>query len=416
MATTYTANAHLALQATGEDSGTWGSNLNADVFTIIDGVFGNVQTISLSSTNVTLTTSQTQVATIKLTGVLTANVTVFFPAIGRTFIVQNSTTGAFSVTLAITGTPGATALSPQGSIQNFTMDSANVYAVSGAPLAPNSVTNNNLAVMAAGTVKGNSGSSSSSPGDLTGAAVRALSGIAPKGYLFGLTLSNDAGTPDTIIDIAAGEAASSNTGPTLISIGNFTKKLNTPWTSGTGNGGLATGSSFPSDGTLHVYVIGGPSVGGDVLADNSATSPTLPSGYTLYRRIGSLVVRSSAIRTFLQTGDDFYWTDPIVNFSGTYSTPTLVTLTIPPGIRVLAYLNVSSQSTTNNSSIGIGDGTNSNIVVNVSQGTGGSSGGSGGGPVQQYSNTGAQVYVQTSGSGPTGSVTTLGWRDTRGRY
>jgi len=137
MPTTYSTNAHLALQATGEDSGTWGDNLNADVFTIIDGILGNVQTVSLASTDVTLTTSQTQVATIKLTGTLTANVNLIFPAIGRVFFVQNATTGAFNVTLKIAGS-GATAIAPPNNLsgQFFVLDGTNVYAdFGGAPVA-----------------------------------------------------------------------------------------------------------------------------------------------------------------------------------------------------------------------------------------------------------------------------------------
>lgn len=129
MPTTFTTNTNLALQATGEDSGTWGSNLNSEVFTIIDGVFGNVQTVSLSNVDVTLTTTQTQVATIKLTGTLTANVNLIFPAIGRVFFVQNSTTGAFTVTLKITG-GSATAVAPPNNLagQFFILDGTNVFA------------------------------------------------------------------------------------------------------------------------------------------------------------------------------------------------------------------------------------------------------------------------------------------------
>lgn len=136
MASTLTTNTSLNLQATGDNPGTWSAVLNAQVFQIIDNVLGNVQTISLSASNFTLNTAQTQVATIKLTGVLTANVTVFFPAIGRVYFVQNACTGAFTVTLAITGTPGATALVPPNSLsgQLFVLDGTNVYAdFGGAP-------------------------------------------------------------------------------------------------------------------------------------------------------------------------------------------------------------------------------------------------------------------------------------------
>lgn len=279
---------------------------------------------------------------------------------------------------------------------------------------PNSVSNAMLAQAPAYTLKGNNTAASANEADLTSPQVRALPGITLSGYLFGLTLSNDATTAATVLDIAAGEAASSNAGPTILTLASaFTKKINTAWASGTGNGALDTGSFANT--TYHIFVIGGPTVTTDVLASASASSPTMPTGYTLFRRIGSVVVQSSSILAFLQTDADFYWVNAASDFSGSHSTATLIPLTIPSGVRVLAYLNINSSSTTNNSSISIGDGTNSNIAVSVSQGTGGASGGSGSAPVQQYSNTSAQVYVLTSGATPTGNVTTLGWRDARGR-
>lgn len=174
MSTTYTTNTHLALQATGEDSGTWGDNLNANVFTILDNVLGGAQTISLSSTDVTLTTTQTQNNFILLTGILTANVHLFFPAIGRTFAIVNNTTGDFTVTLAITGAPGAVAVIPQGDLQNFVMDATNVYAITGGAPASGSITNSQLVNMAANTIKGNNAGTAGSPSDLTGVQTTAL--------------------------------------------------------------------------------------------------------------------------------------------------------------------------------------------------------------------------------------------------
>lgn len=173
MASTYTENLHLELQATGDNSGTWGSELNSAVFTILDNVLGNVQTISLSGTDVTLTISQTQVATIKLTGVLTANVSVIFPAIGRVFFVQNATTGNFTVTLKIAG-GGATTVVPQTTNlgQIFVLDGTNVYAAT--LISPGAVGNSQLANMPATTLKGNSSATSHSPSDLTGSQATAL--------------------------------------------------------------------------------------------------------------------------------------------------------------------------------------------------------------------------------------------------
>lgn len=127
MASTFTTNLHLELQGTGDNSGTWGSVLNTADFTIIDNVLGGVQTLSLSNVNVTVTTVQSQNNTFKLTGALTGNVIITFPAIGRTIFVVNSTTGNFSVTLACAGAGTSTVIT-QGRNGFFVLDAVNVIA------------------------------------------------------------------------------------------------------------------------------------------------------------------------------------------------------------------------------------------------------------------------------------------------
>ncbi len=127
MASTFTTNLHVELQGTGDNSGTWGTTLNSAALTIIDQCLGDVQTVSLSSSNVSLSTAQSQHNYFKLTGTLTANVTVTWPAIGRTVYVFNSTTGAFSVTLASAG-GGTSVVIPQGNGIFIIMDGTNVVA------------------------------------------------------------------------------------------------------------------------------------------------------------------------------------------------------------------------------------------------------------------------------------------------
>jgi hypothetical protein len=58
-----------------------------------------IATVSLSSSNVTLTPSQYQKKVIVLSGTLTANVQVIFPAVFGSWIVENNTSGAFTVTV-----------------------------------------------------------------------------------------------------------------------------------------------------------------------------------------------------------------------------------------------------------------------------------------------------------------------------
>lgn len=135
MVSTFTPNGHFELQGTGDNSGTWGSVLNSNVITTIDQVFGGVQTLSLASVDVTVSTSQSQNNAILLTGVLTNDVSVIFPSIGRTFYVANNTTGAHSVTLK-TASAGVTVVIPQGGSGFYILTGANVLAptLPGVPL------------------------------------------------------------------------------------------------------------------------------------------------------------------------------------------------------------------------------------------------------------------------------------------
>ncbi len=125
MVSTFTPNGHLELQGTGDNSGTWGSVLNNNVITVIDTIFGGVQTLSLASTDVTVSTTQSQNNAVLLTGVLTADVAVFFPSIGRTYYIANNTTGAHSVTIK-TASAGVTVVIPQGASGFHVLTGANV--------------------------------------------------------------------------------------------------------------------------------------------------------------------------------------------------------------------------------------------------------------------------------------------------
>lgn len=127
MASTFTTNLNLELQATGEHSGTWGATLNTAALAIVDAAMGGVQTFSLSASNVTVTTTQSQNNAFLLTGLLTANVAIIFPSIGRTIYVANNTTGAFTVTLK-TASAGATVTIPQGASGFYVLNATDVYA------------------------------------------------------------------------------------------------------------------------------------------------------------------------------------------------------------------------------------------------------------------------------------------------
>ena len=107
----------------------------------------------------------------------------------------------------------------------------------------------------------------------------------------GLVIKNNAGTPNTIIDVTAAAAVLTNSSglPFFWNAGStFTVDLGS-------NGAvnkLDTGT-IASSTVYHVYLISnGTTTGG--LASTSATSPTLPSGYTYYMRVGAMITDGSS--------------------------------------------------------------------------------------------------------------------------
>jgi hypothetical protein len=171
---------------------------------------------------------------------------------------------------------------------------------------------------------------------------------ALKGHIWGLTLSNNTTDATNDIDIAVGEAASTETNPVLMVLASaLTKRLDAAWAVGSGSGGLDTGSI--ADTTYHIFLIRRSDTGVvDALFSASATSPTMPANYDQKRRIGSIRRISSAIKTFIQNGNIFMWKagpsqDVSVLNPGTSAVTR--TLSTPAGIKARAIISVLFDST-----------------------------------------------------------------------
>jgi hypothetical protein len=97
MASTYSSTLNLELQASGENSGTWGTITNNNLTKIESAVKGYVSvaiastTDSLTATDGTTADEQSN-AIIKLTGTLTGNTTMQCEAVENWYIVDNATT------------------------------------------------------------------------------------------------------------------------------------------------------------------------------------------------------------------------------------------------------------------------------------------------------------------------------------
>jgi hypothetical protein len=114
MANTTSTNLKLTVQATGENSGTWGQITNTNLL-ILEQAIGGYTGVALNATtgatltfsNGILSNGKNQV--IRLTGTITSAVNVTIPdSIEKTYLVENATTGAFTVTFKTTSGTGTT--------------------------------------------------------------------------------------------------------------------------------------------------------------------------------------------------------------------------------------------------------------------------------------------------------------------
>ena len=112
MANSTSANLKLTVQATGENSGTWGQITNTNLL-ILEQAIGGFQSVGITS-GATLTFSNGALsngknAVIKLVGTIGGAVNVTIPdSIEKTFIIDNATTGAYTVTFKTTSGSGVT--------------------------------------------------------------------------------------------------------------------------------------------------------------------------------------------------------------------------------------------------------------------------------------------------------------------
>ena len=112
MANTTSASLKLTVQATGENSGTWGQFTNTNLL-ILEQAIGGYDAVGITSgasltfSNGALSNGKNQV--LKLTGTIAGNVNVTIPdGIEKTYLVENATVGAFTVTFKTSSGTGAT--------------------------------------------------------------------------------------------------------------------------------------------------------------------------------------------------------------------------------------------------------------------------------------------------------------------
>ena len=107
MADTTTPNIKLTNQTEGGNNNSWGQIADAN-FEEIDDKFGDVTEITTTGGNTTLSDSQEIVNAIVIDGTLASNAVIIFSGRGGSWIVENNTTGSYTVTCKVSGQTGVT--------------------------------------------------------------------------------------------------------------------------------------------------------------------------------------------------------------------------------------------------------------------------------------------------------------------
>jgi hypothetical protein len=152
-----------------------------------------------------------------------------------------------------------------------------------------------------------------------------------RGGISGLTLSNNVADATNDIDVAVGRARDSTDSDTMILASALTKRLDATWAVGTGAGMCDTG--VISNAWWNIFLIKRIDTGVvDILASLSATAPTMPTGYTLFRRIGAILRSAAALVAFTQQEEEFLWKAPTAATTNNPGTSAVTpTIAAPPG-------------------------------------------------------------------------------------
>lgn len=228
----------------------------------------------------------------------------------------------------------------------FTNANTTVATINLNGLGPKSIRNNQGAILSAGNI------AAGTVAKLTydGTNFQMVGGVAstaalPRTYLSGFTTSRDSGAPTTDINILPGQCIDSGNATEIVLATEITKQLDNTWAAGDDAGGRPAAVGFTADTWYHVFVIFNPTTGDtdagfdtDVAATNLLAAAT---GYTVYRRIGSVLTDGSIqILDYTQVKNKFWWA--VGNNEGITlsATAVLETIQVPLGIQTIADLTV----------------------------------------------------------------------------
>ncbi len=131
MASTFSTSLRIELIGAGEQSGAWNNTTNSNLGTLIEEAIAGVAPITVSSTSYTLSTAngasdEARQMVLNVTGTPGAAFDIICPAVEKTYIVKNNTTGGFALTIKKTGGTGVSV--PNGHTMLVYTDGTTFYA------------------------------------------------------------------------------------------------------------------------------------------------------------------------------------------------------------------------------------------------------------------------------------------------
>lgn len=287
MASTPTPDKGYALQVTGQQNGIWGSVLNSN-FSIIDNNFGGLLNKSVAgNSNITVSSDEAQNVSHNLTGALTGNIKYILPNKGSFYIVNNATSGAFTLTV-VSNVSGTGITIPQGTKAFVFVDSGNTDVSSNLSYLP-ALTVDALTISTPiGPASG--GSPLFAGGTTTGTEnAQILASTVPNSFVL---------TTKYVVTFTSGFSNTSSTTLNVNSTGNIAVKINSnAGLSDTYPGAIQSGCAYIAlyDGTQYILMNPTPvpstsgqlPVGSLYMNGSTPTDPATLLGYGTWASLGA---------------------------------------------------------------------------------------------------------------------------------
>jgi hypothetical protein len=172
----------------------------------------------------------------------------------------------------------------------------------------------------------------------------------PPRHIAGLRTENNGADPLHDIDFGSGSCRDTNDIINMDLFTSITKRIDASWSEGTGNGGFPSALSISPDTWYHLFVIG--KVDGTVDAgfDSATDASNLlndATGYTAYRRVGSILTDGSSNITSYRQGQeniDYFFFNSFkqdVNDTNPGTTIQYRTMSVPLGVEVVGLFSLS---------------------------------------------------------------------------